>query len=497
MEQKYKSPADAMRQIIELAVCAGRHWQSAQTGFVHYCYTVLDEKEHATAPIYENFLFILALMRSRSGDNMTEAKGYLDHLLNFQQQEGESAGNFPVYMHEFSACKDRLLGVHLIAPLYWIHKNFNAVLGRELKAKLENALTKLINYCLKTHSEKSAPYHLAWKIGAGTLAVGDLLSLQSLQVEGGKIVSKLKESDDEAALSSPMTLGVMLVAFQMIYPSVSESLPKEIWNRIAASWHLPTSSYCGPGWKEYQRGNEPQLFLFDFFMGYFAGAYNYRAFTDHPVQLQAALVHPSDDSITAPEYPLELTGIIAGMPWKIFQSNKIAYSHISKRQAEVSQEKTFVPLSIFWGDSNLVHTFVCQGGNIDSIDINSTPDSISLKITLVNTIPPEHREKRQEICFYFDDTPNSKTSVNGVAASTFQIEERVLIEEPGLNIALDFAVEEGEGRFFGHLMKGNRPAQTALVGKSRFEAYDWQLFLRSVERTALCVVNVTISLTSN
>jgi hypothetical protein len=494
MEQKYKSSADAMRQIIELAVCAGRHWQSPQTGFIHYCYSILDETVHATAPLYENFLFILALMRSRSADNITEAKGYLDHLLNFQQSEGATSGNFPVYMHEYSDCKDRLLGVHLLAPLYWIHKNFHSLLGADLKAKLEVRLMKLVHYCLKTHEEKEAPYHLAWKIGAGAQAIGMLLQQPELQTRGQRMVSKLQDHWDEAALCSPTTLAEVLVAFQMIYPSLSQALPAEIWQRITSSWHLPTCSYCGPGWKEYQRGKEPQPSLFDFFMGYFAESYNYRGFLDHPIQLQAALVQPTDDRLLPPEYPVELEGTLLDMPWKIYQTNAMAYSHLAKRKASVPQEKTFVPLSILWGDSDLAHTFVCQGGNIESIDFTSDWETITLRITLANTIPPEHREKRQEICFYFDQSPNSKTTVNSIAATTFQMGEQLVVEDPALKIAIDFAVEEGEGRFFGHIMKGNRPSQTTLVGKNRFEAFDWHLFLRSVERTAHCVVKVTLSL---
>jgi hypothetical protein len=44
-------------------------------------------------------------------------------------------------------------------------------------------------------------------------------------------------------------------------------------------------------------------------------------------------------------------------------------------------------------------------------------------------------------------------------------------------------VEEGEGRLFGHRMLGNRPAQLAVKGGERFNAYDWQIFFRTLDRS--------------
>ncbi len=53
-------------------------------------------------------LFALALLRSRTTENILEAKAIVDNLLHFQLKEGPSAGNFPKYLHEYPNCKQRL-----------------------------------------------------------------------------------------------------------------------------------------------------------------------------------------------------------------------------------------------------------------------------------------------------------------------------------------------------------------------------------------------------
>lgn len=495
MINKYASSADAIRQLIELAISSGRNWQSPQTGYIHYCYAPSDEDLHNTIPVYENLLFALALMRSRNAENVIEAKEFLSKILEFQVlKDGPSLGNFPVYLHEYPYCKDRLFGAHLLSPLYWMYKNFHHVLGAELKEKLESSLLLLVHYCLQTHSEKEAPYHLAWKIAAGVKAVGQELKEDQIEAGGDALISYLKYNFDSAPFYSPSTAADLLIAYQMIYSSLSSGEMQEAWGLLESFWHYPTLSYCGPGIKEFQKGSEPQPTLYDFFLGYFSKMYSYRCFADHPVQLQAALIHPIEDQMELPVYPIESEGKIEGMDWKNYQTPFFGYSLIAKRKEMLSSEKCFVPLKVVWGEPVLLHSFVCQGGNIDAIDFSANGQSIEMIVTLNNTIPPEQKEKRQELCFFFDESPHAKTTVDGQVATTFQVGEEVVVFDQNMHIALNFEVIEGEGRFFGHIMKGNRPSQTSSVGKKRFDVFDKQIFLRSVERTALCVIKVTIEL---
>ena len=57
---------DLKRFLIDLNIETGRKYQSAQTGFIHYCYETPYEMTRDTIPLLENACFALALFRSRA-----------------------------------------------------------------------------------------------------------------------------------------------------------------------------------------------------------------------------------------------------------------------------------------------------------------------------------------------------------------------------------------------------------------------------------------------
>ncbi|WP_194848437.1 hypothetical protein [Candidatus Neptunochlamydia vexilliferae] len=103
------------RQLIDLALQAARHYESPQTGLIHFCYE--DEGSRETIPLFENFCFCLALLRTFSKDNVEEAKERLERLLAFQLEEG----NFPTYLHQYP---NRGWSRHPFFPLQLISKHF-------------------------------------------------------------------------------------------------------------------------------------------------------------------------------------------------------------------------------------------------------------------------------------------------------------------------------------------------------------------------------------
>jgi hypothetical protein len=495
MEFVYKTHSEAMRQLLELAVACGRSWQSSQTGYIHYCYTLQDETIHQPIPTYENFLFALALMRSRNIENIQEAKNIVSRLLHFQSHEGESAGNFPIYLHDYPFCKDRLWGTHLLAPLHWIYKNFHHVLGAEIKEALQTALVKLLSYCLKTHSEKKAPYQIALKIATCAISIGKFLNLETLMQQGEILLKHLEIHPEKAAWNSPGILSELIIGFQMLFPSLPESPEKAFWHHLTDSWHPTIGAYCGAGWKEYQQGKEPQVTLYDFFMGYLSGGYSLRCFSEHPVQLQAALLHPLEDPLPPFILPIESEGVIHTLPWKQWKDQNMAYSVIAKKQEVTAcQEKTFFPLKLLWGTLHRMHSFVCQGGTSQEIDFNAKQNEIELFFSFTEAADVDSNEKNQEICFYIDENPNLTIQVDHSMATTFRLGEELVLTDGAMKMTLSFHLHSGEGTFFGHIMKGNRPGQRLNTGVHRFSAFDWQLFLRTVRRTEDCVIKVKLSL---
>src|SRR4051812_26440911 len=114
-------------KVVELALNAGRKRQSEVTGFVHLCYENPDHNRD-TIPVYENLCFALALLRSRTAENVLEARALLDKLLAF-----EIGGQFPVYLHEFPQCRF----TRAYPVISYILRDFHGVLGDKLRLRLQ------------------------------------------------------------------------------------------------------------------------------------------------------------------------------------------------------------------------------------------------------------------------------------------------------------------------------------------------------------------------
>lgn len=122
---------------LELAMKAGRARQSPLTGFIHHSYENL-ERSAETIPVYENFCFALTLFRSKTVENVLEAKTLLERLFAFQTAEG-----FPLFLHEFPQVKSRKLEKKLSIVAQFLLRDFSPVLGEFLRQKLEGLVRPL------------------------------------------------------------------------------------------------------------------------------------------------------------------------------------------------------------------------------------------------------------------------------------------------------------------------------------------------------------------
>lgn len=221
-----------------------------------------------------------------------------------------------------------------------------------------------------------------------------------------------------------------------------------------AVWHPSLHAYIGPSGGQ-ERG-EPALTLLDLYMCQLFGSFSKRALADHPVHLRAALLYP-------PEYP------------KPFETMSCCYAGTT----------------LLWGGPDQLHSFFCA------------PKKSALKHegnAYVFTLPeviPEEGDDRLECGFYCNIHEDTTLFVNDERATTFQIGDKVEIRSKGVIIALEFMVKEGEGKFFGQIARGNRPGQRSAKGEYQFAAYDWQIALRTISRTANCTVEVKSTLTLN
>ena len=99
------------------------------------------------------------------------------------------------------------------------------------------------------------------------------------------------------------------------------------------------------------------------------------------------------------------------------------------------------------------------------------------------TYPQEIGKDEFELNFYITQQPCTRFS-----SSTFALDEPVKIGD----LTLTFSLQEGEGRFLGHISRANRPSQTANRRENRFDTYDYRIALRTIAREGLATIRVSV-----
>ncbi|MCE5317212.1 MAG: hypothetical protein LLG04_07605 [Parachlamydia sp.] len=476
---------DLMRKLIDMAVSTGRKRQSKQTGYVHYHYH--EEEPHQTIPIAENLYFALALFRTRTVENIEEAKTLLERLLHFQNPQ---EGNFPIYLHEYPACPNRYTGVQLLIPLYWITAQFQHILGNGLKQRLDQSVRQLLRYCIETDAKAALPPQIALKMAAAIHSFGKLWGDDALYSQGQDRLAKISADLDSFAWKSPSQISDMLPALHLIAPVLENSPWHPIWEWLEQTWHRHLLAYVGPAALQWQEGREPQATLYDLCMGTLSGALSTRALQDSIVHLQAALIQPTEEKLPPAIYPRRFPDM--------FQHAKYAISVINQESEwPKATDRSFHRLHISWGTPKQLHTLVCPGGNIVQCAFQHSDNGVEMVTTLGAPQPEAEREKARELCFYINQEAVKKITVGDLPATTFRMSDTTIIQSDVITIRFSFKQISGNGDFLGHIMPGNRPAQLCLKGANRYHAFDWQLFLRTLRRSDECRIQATLEIEEN
>jgi hypothetical protein len=235
---------------MSLALKAFRLRQSKQTGLIHYCY---DNPEHhfELIPIYENFLFALALLRSRISDDVLEGRALLEKLLHLQQN-----GNFPVYFHNFPECPDRNQAMKILPILHFAQTS-----AGPLKEKISAAIEQCVAFGLNHDLPK-----------------GSMLKLKAYLKEFAifdELPTILPEYRD------------YLIALQMA------DLPAEIEQHylelISKVWDAHLLTYIG---HQKQDRGEPQITHYDLYMSEYFDRELPHLTPNQPIAMHTALVYP-------------------------------------------------------------------------------------------------------------------------------------------------------------------------------------------------------------
>ena len=232
----------------QLALQVAYSYQSKQTRLIHYNYS--GEHHLETIPLYENACFVLALLRTKERDKISQAKEVITRLLSF-----EVDGDFPLYLHDYPACHSPSHSVNLAVPFQWMLKRYTSLLGDPLTSSLHALQSRILTRA----QEKSLSWNAQMKYAA------------------------LQNTFDpkEWHPRSPRDWGDFLICCTLTETDASKAL--SLWNPSLAF-------YTGGGL--FQEKTEPAVSLLDLFLCTHFGLWSKRVQRPHPTHLHASLVFP-------------------------------------------------------------------------------------------------------------------------------------------------------------------------------------------------------------
>lgn len=125
------------------------------------------------------------------------------------------------------------------------------------------------------------------------------------------------------------------------------------------------------------------------------------------------------------------------------------------------------------------------------------PNGIHLGDAFVFTLPAVvdiGRDDLFEVLAFCDISPETSLYINGEKSMVFHLGDTVEIRTPALKVALRFELISGSGDFCGHISYANRPGQIACHGSHQFDAYDYQIGVRTLRRQGPCTIHCKIEI---
>ena len=454
---------DDLRSLIDLACRTGKKFCAQKSGYV--------TDEEGNICLYDNFLFVLALFRTKSHEHIQEGAKLLEKLLYLQQSfsELEFFGAYPLFLHDFPTRCDRQTSVRILRVLFWIKKEFCHVLCKKLVKKLEVAVGRLLAYCQKELELYDLPIHLECSIEALLFAF-DVKKASATTVQ-----------EDALVMLDPECLAELIASYQ-VAPSLCDFSP--LWRHLTKSWHAPSCSYAGPGFSLYQEGYEPKVTLYDYYMALFTENFAKRTDNEMLHALSAALVwqeHALEESVL----PHHDHGQYKGFTWSRYCCTLYAVSCI-KGSPDPKQKPVFYPFYLI----SATHTLVMQPHIGSLVAYTCEGKSVKMEIDFAKECFAQEKEVPKVLSFWFDNTSKTNLTIQGTKASCFSLEEPVNITLSELQITLRCRQVFGDGQFLWHVIRSNRPSQKRT--NEKFQAYDVELFLRPLRGSCASRIEIVL-----
>ncbi len=206
-------------------------------------------------------------------------------------------------------------------------------------------------------------------------------------------------------------------------------------------WDRSCLAFIGP---QRQERGEPALTLYDLFLGQWGGNYSTRAMQDHPVHLRASLIYPAEITTSTPAQSLQ-------------------------RQ--------------FWG----------SGGSTHSLLLHTQGDLTENKDGFHVVLQEKEAQEEMEIACFYNLHPDTTVTINHQKATSFQLGDKIQIISKDRQLELSFSIISGEGQFWGHLYRANRPGQLSCKGDDKHEAFDGVIGLRTIKRYSKTILQISLS----
>jgi len=435
---------DTLRLLLDRTLIAAKKEQ-ADSGFIA-------RKEKIS--IYDNFLFCLSLFRSKTHENVLEAKKLLDRLLYFQQGFSEiaSLGNYPLYLSDYPYCNDHLQALRCLAVKVWILREFSQILGAELKARLELSMQKLMQFLVGINKEVKFPFWAKCKLAS-------CAAFMNLSIE----MPDLHNTSDLRCWGDPQALAELIVAYQLM-PSDKWA---PFWNYLSSTWHEPSKQYVGPAYKLGFQHPHLQAAL-----ALFSGSLD--ALNTYPLFCAMLTVQ---NELQQNVFPTHLKGANDRFSWSVHHFAEYAYSTLLGKQSP-EQMPGFFPYYLAAGPHSL------------AIQAPFGYATSELVFEIEPEVYAEDKEKAKALVISFNDHPHNNVLVSGQKATCFTFSDPLEITLGKKTLKLSFERLSGDGQFVGHIVRGNRSGHC----QERYTASDVQIFLRALRGTTATVIKVNLAL---
>lgn len=160
----------------------------------------------------------------------------------------------------------------------------------------------------------------------------------------------------------------------------------------------------------------------------------------------------------------------------------LLYPFTSSKETSLAICQLNDPAGFLWKGETLHSLVIPKGEKNGNCFIFELPDCVDVG-----------RDDLFEVLVFCDISPETSLYINDQKGMVFYVDDTLSIRTPHLNVGLRFEILKGEGEFCGHISRANRPNQISCHGSNQYEAYDWQIGLRTLRRKGSCTIGCFVT----